>query len=68
MDWEYRNVQFKTAPTWGVWSKLSDADLATLASLQESGWEVYHTVNIRGSQGFTAHILFMLRRERGGVR
>ncbi len=62
MDWEYRTLQFRTTPNLGVWSKLSDEDLRTLDQLQKEGWEVYHTVNIRGSGGFSAHILFLLRR------
>jgi len=62
MSMTYRNIQFRTVPTWGVWSKISDEDLERLAELQEEGWEVYHTVNIRGSYGFTSHVLFMLRR------
>ena len=63
MKWEYHNLQFKTAPTVGVWSRISEQDLSTLEKFQAEGWEVYHTVNIRGSFGFTAHVLFMLRRE-----
>ena len=68
MTWEYRNLQFKTAPTWGVWSRISEADLRRLEELQDDGWEVYHTVNVKGSFGFTAHVLFMLRREISGTR
>ena len=64
MQREYRNLQIKTVPTFGMWSKISRSDLAELEALQADGWEVYHTVNIRGSVGFTAHVLFMLRRER----
>ena len=63
MQREYRNLQFKTVPTFGMWSKISSRDLAELEALQKDGWEVYHTVNIRGSLGFTSNVLFMLRRE-----
>ena len=62
--WEYKNVQFKTVPTFGVWSKLSDGNLAELERLQEDGWEVFNVVNIRGSLGFSSHVLFMLKRQR----
>ena len=61
--WEYKNVQFKTVPTFGAWSHMSDGDLARLADLQRDGWEVYETVNLKGSLGFTSHVLFLLRRE-----
>ncbi len=61
--WQYKNLQFKTVPSMGFWSRVSDKDLATLAEFQADGWEVYHTVNIRGSLGFTSYVLFMLRRE-----
>jgi len=64
MKWEYRNLQFRTVPTFGMWSRIARRDLAELAGLQSDGWEVYHTVNIRGSVGFTSYVLFMLRRER----
>ena len=63
MKYEYRNLQFRTVPTMGVWSRISQRDLDSLAEFQRDGWEVYHTVNIRGSVGFTSHVLFMLRRE-----
>lgn len=64
MDWEYRTLQFRTTPNVGVWSRLSDEDIRTLDQMQNEGWEVYQTVNIRGSMGFSAHILFLLRRPR----
>jgi hypothetical protein len=64
MSWEYRNIQFQTVPRWGLWSKLSRRDLEHLESLQHDGWEVFHSVNVRGSFGFTAHVVFLLRRER----
>ena len=64
MKWEYRNLQFRTVPRFGIWSRISRGDLAELEALQKDGWEVYHTVNIRGSVGFTSNVLFMLRRER----
>jgi hypothetical protein len=64
MQWEYRNLQFRTVPMFGMWSRISRRDLAELEALQGDGWEAYHTANIRGSVGFTAHVLFMLRRER----
>jgi hypothetical protein len=35
MNWEYLNLQFKTVPTFGVWSKISDEDLNKLKSLQD---------------------------------
>lgn len=63
MTWEYRNLQFKTVPTWGIWSRIAEVDLDRLSRLQDDGWEVYHTVNVKGSFGFTAHVLVMLRRE-----
>ena len=59
----YRNLQFRTAPTWGAWSRVDEADLRRLEEYQAQGWEVYHTVEVKGSLGFTAHVLFMLRRE-----
>ena len=64
MSWEYRNVQFRTVPTFGMWSRLSQRDLGGLQEMQDDGWEVYHSVNIRGSVGFTSYVLFLLRRER----
>jgi len=64
MNWEYLNLQFKTVPTFGVWSKISDVDLNKLKSLLDQDWEVYQIVNIRGSLGFTSHVLFLLRKEK----
>jgi hypothetical protein len=61
--WEHKNVQLKTEPRVGTWSKLSDKDLAGLEQLQNDGWGVHQVVNIRGSVGFTSHVVFMLRRE-----
>lgn len=61
--WEYKNLQFKTAPGFGTWSRVSENDLERLERLQKEQWEVSQVVNIRGSFGFSAHILFMLRRE-----
>jgi hypothetical protein len=63
MKWEHRNLQFRTVPTIGMWSKIAQKDLDQLTELQNSGWEVFQVVNIRGSVGFTSHVLFMLRRE-----
>jgi hypothetical protein len=63
MKWEYRNLQFRTVPRFGAWSKLSESDLHELDKLQYDGWEVFQVVNIQGSLGFTAHVLFLLRRE-----
>ena len=62
MTWEYKNVQYKTTPNFGAWTKISDRDLERLERTQQDGWEVYQVVNIRGSLGFTSHVLFMLRR------
>jgi hypothetical protein len=61
--WEYRNLQFKMVTTFGGSSRISQSDLDRLQDLQDDGWEVHHVVNIRGSVGFTSHVLFMLRRE-----
>jgi hypothetical protein len=61
--WEYKNLQFQTVPGFGVWSKVSEEDLEKLERLQKDQWEVFQVVNIRGSFGFSAHILFMLRRK-----
>ena len=63
MKWEYKNLQIRTVPTIGVWSKISESDLERLERIQNEGWEVFQVVNIRGSvSGFTSHVLFMLRR------
>jgi hypothetical protein len=62
--WEYKNLQFRTVPTWGLWSRISENDLALLELMQKNGWEVYQTENIRGGYGFTAHVLFLLRRQK----
>ena len=61
--WEYKNLQFRTVPAFGAWSGLSENHLERLESLQNDDWEVFQVVNIRGSFGFSAHILFMLRRK-----
>jgi hypothetical protein len=61
--YEYKNLQFKTVPNIGVWSRLAEPDLRELERWLGDDWEMYRTVNIRGSFGFTAHVLFMLRRE-----
>ena len=61
--WEHKNLQLRTEPSVGVWSRLSQTDLSGLERLQNDGWEVHQVVNIRGSVGFTSHVLFMLRRE-----
>jgi hypothetical protein len=61
--WEHRNLQVKTAMTFGGWSSIPKGDLDRLQELQDDGWEVHHVVNLRGSAGFTSHVLFMLRRE-----
>ncbi len=63
MTYEYRNLQFRSAPSFGVWSRLAEDDLQRLENQQNDGWEVFQVVNIRGSLGFTSHVLFMLRRE-----
>jgi hypothetical protein len=61
--WEYRNLQVQTVPSFGAWSRISEQDLGLLERLQDDQWEVFQVVNIRGSLGFTAHVLFLLRRE-----
>ena len=61
--WEYKNLQIKTMPSFGAWSRVSEADIEELEKLQIADWEVFQVVNIRGSLGFSAHILFMLRRK-----
>lgn len=63
-EWEYKNLQFRTEPSIGVWSKIAERDLDRLEQLQNDGWEVYEVVNVRGTFGFTSHVLFMLRRRR----
>jgi hypothetical protein len=40
MKWEYQTHQFRTVPTVGVWSRLSDKDIQKLDQLLNSGWEV----------------------------
>ena len=60
--WEYKNLQFKTVPSVGAWSKLSAQDLEKLEKLQGEGWDPYQIINIRGSLGFSSHLLFILRR------
>lgn len=65
MKWEYQTHQFRTVPTIGVWSHLSDKDIQKLDNLLNAGWEVHKTLNIRGSVGFTAHVVFILRRPIG---
>jgi hypothetical protein len=64
MDWDYQTHQFRTVPTVGIWSRIADKDIQKLDMLLNSGWEVHKTVNIRGSVGFTAHVVFILRRPR----
>lgn len=59
--WEYQNLQVKTVPSFGAWSRVSESDIERLENLQNDDWEVFQVVNIRGSLGFTAHLLFMLR-------
>ena len=63
MKYKYRNLQFRTVPNLGMYCRISQRDLDCLEELQNDGWEVYHTVNIRGAVGFTSHVLSMLRRE-----
>jgi len=60
---EYKNLQFRTVPEIGIWSRLSQKDLDRLEGMQNDGWEVFQVVNIRGSLGFTSHVVFMLSRE-----
>jgi hypothetical protein len=59
---EYKNLQIRTVPTIGIWSRIAEQDLRELERWQSQGWEVFHTVNVRGSFGFTANLVFMLRR------
>jgi hypothetical protein len=61
-EYEYKNLQFRTVPTIGIWSQIAEQDLRELERWQSQSWEVYHTVNVRGSFGFTANVVFMLRR------
>jgi hypothetical protein len=61
--WEFKNVQLKTVKTFCGWNRIPDDDLKELEKLQNEGWDVLQVVNIRGSLGFTSHVLFMLRRE-----
>jgi hypothetical protein len=61
--WEYKNLQVKSSPALGAWSRIADDDLERLERLQSEDWEVFQVVNIRGSLGFTSHVLFLLRRE-----
>jgi hypothetical protein len=63
MKWDYKNLQLRTVPSLGMWSRISDKDLNSLEELQNEGWEAFQVVNIRGSLGFTSYVLFMLRRE-----
>lgn len=63
MRYDYRNLQFRTVPSFGVWTRLAEDDLQKLENQQNDGWEVFQVVNIRGSFGFTSHVLFMMRRE-----
>ena len=60
--WEYKSLQFKTVPSFGAWSRISENDLDILEKVQNDEWEIFQMVNIRGSLGFTAHVLFLLRR------
>jgi len=39
--WEYKNLQCKTVPAIGLWSRVSRNDLETLENLQVYGWEVF---------------------------
>ena len=55
-------MQLRIAPSFSAWSKIAEDDLERLERLQNEGWEVFQVVNIRGSMGFTAHVLFLLRR------
>ena len=61
--WEYKNLQFQTVPFLGAWSRISENDLSLLEKWQNDGWEAFNVVNIKGSLGFTAHLLFMLKRK-----
>lgn len=44
-------------------SRISRRDVDRLQQLWDGGWEVFQVVNIKGSLGSTAHVLFMLRSE-----
>ena len=61
--WEYKNLQFKSVPSFGAWSKISEHDLEKLERFQNEDWEISQVVNIRGSFGFTAHVIFVLKRK-----
>jgi len=49
--WEYKNLQLKTVPSFGAWSRISENDLGILEKLQNDEWQVFQVVNIRGSLG-----------------
>ena len=66
MSREYKNLQFRTVPRFGIWSRVSQKDLDRLEMYQVDGWEVDQVVNLRGSLGFTSHVIFMLSRARNG--
>ncbi len=61
--WEYKNLQLKTVKNFSGWNRISDEDLKLLGEIQNDGWEVFNIVNIFGTMGFSAHILFMLKRK-----
>ncbi len=63
MRWEYRNLEFRTIPAVGIWSRVSRRGLDTLEKLQSDGWELFQATNVRGYLGFTAQVLLTLRRE-----
>jgi len=42
--WEYKNLQFRTVPGFGVWSSVSDDDLERLERLQKDQWEVFQVI------------------------
>ena len=56
--WEHKNIQIKTVPSFGAWSRISESDLERIDRLQKEQWEVFQVVNIRGSFGFSAQAGF----------
>lgn len=49
IKWEYKNLQFQTELTIGLWSKISKEDLNKLERLQNNGWEVFQCEFVKPS-------------------